>query len=925
MKEKQANEKIEQKKKNKKEKKQAVKKAGQSLLTDIREALSSRKVITETNEIVKEFYVYHEKTDKKHSAYSRNEWITFASFGLILANIVMLILLYFIKFDSLKTVIFTNNGFYLVAATILPFIAWVLATNENFWAFHKRKRLFFYMCCLNLFLVLMQPVYTAAAKIAVGITGNIKTNPLLTQNMLTLLAQVIIVLLIAAVIVILYSQTEPLLTNSLLKKQIEFFKLQHVHDDRSNRDYRYDITTIKSLETGNPIRIKENDRFVQTEINGASGTGKTSSIFITTIEEDLDTKIKNQEKRQEAMLQMMLQHKATIQGPLREFEESAVIPIGKSKGALEKNRKELEKIKKKYPDCGITVVAPNNSLNEEIVRLCKARNIKVNILDPVYEYNQYKNAKTVSINPFYIPLGLEETERLIRISEASTVFSDVLIATNQMGGETDQYFTDISLAVSSNISTVVMLAKNIDGEQAYIEDIQECISNFKNLKQYVDRIEQHYDIYVSETKTAKGRGNQQISAEDLQGKETRESRSTKKNPYYPQIVFVKQELLGAGAEDMFSQARGLRNLLNKVVQDPRIKTKLTADEESMIDFDKILSNNEVTVVNTAIELGKSTSTAFGLFFILLHKVSVLRRPKDTRTPHFLWIDEAAQYMHPCYEDMISLYRQYRCAVVITLQSLSQTEKSRATAYLKDVFLGAGTHIVFGRLTPEEMKLYSEMGGIDRVIVEQKSYTSNSIFSSSPSYTESVRQTPDIANVLEGADMRIRDFQELTIFTIDNGRVLPGQLARVFFVKPDAFDNKIQKSIIWERVVPEAFKIKKKEVSEETIQEEKEIFLDDGYEGNQVIEVTTKIPESETEEILEQTNKEGNRRLEQTNFDNMSLQEMFMALSGAGDSSKDTQPDSGTQNETEETSDKETDEDEIDYEKELEKFNKKRGG
>ena len=209
-----------------------------------------------------------------------------------------------------------------------------------------------------------------------------------------------------------------------------------------------------------------------------------------------------------------------------------------------------------------------------------------------------------------------------------------------------------------------MLARNIEGKQAYIDDIQNCISNFENIRAYLQIIQKHYGKNVT----------QSFVNED-----------TKKNPYYQQLLFVSQELLGAGSKEMFSQARGLRNLINKVLQDTRIKTKLSEKDEGRIDFDAMLSDNEIAVVNTAIELGKSASTAFGLFFILLHKVSVLRRPLETRTPHFLWIDEASQYMHPCYEDMISLYRQYGVAVAITLQSLTQTEKSSATAYLKNVF------------------------------------------------------------------------------------------------------------------------------------------------------------------------------------------------------------------------------------------------
>ena len=837
-----------------------------TIFESLKEIITRKKRITATNEIMKDVYMYNESTTKKHSAYTRGEQISFTVLALTILHTLILAAGYIFAVRSLKTRILSNNIIYLIIAMFGPFIAWLYATNENFWAFHKRKRMFFYLCAINLLLTILQPLYSLCQTLAVKIAVHIPVSPLSSPGMIVMTAQVIIMVVFAISLIIIYNQTEPLITNQSLKRQIEIFKFKHIQDNRADKDSKYDLHIVKNLEDGSAVVMKENDRFVQGEINGASGTGKTSSIFTTAIEEDLNTKLHNREKRQEAYLQLIRSGKATIKGPLAKFDESAVIAIGKNKSVLENNQKEIDKIKKRYPDAGITVIAPNASLNEDIIRLALAREVNVNVLDPVNDYSHFPNVRMVGINPFYIPFGLSENERLIHISQASTMFAEVLIATNQMSGEGDQYFTDISLSVCSNIATIIMLYKNIMGEQAYIDDIQEAINDFKKLNDYVNKLEEHYKIFVEGKGNEKGRI---LTGDDInKNKKETDNKKAKKNPYYLQILFVKQELLGAGAEDMFSQARGLRNLINKVILDPRIKTKLSAETETMLNFDELFSKNQVTIVNTAIELGSSTSTAFGLFFILLHKISVLRRPVDTRTPHFLWIDEATQYMHPCYEDMIALYRQFKCAVMISLQSLNQTEKSRATAYLKDVFLGAGTHIVFGRLTPEEMDLYSKMGGISRETEEQVTHTTSSVLATNPSYSESVRSTNTITNILEGSDMRLRDFQELTIFTIDNGRVLPGILGRVFFVKKEAFDMRDIRHIRWEQLVPEAF-IQKKETEENT--ESTEDF-------KEIIKVTDEIPESETETLLSQ--REVNTSIEEKEkYDNMSLEELLGLLSG----------------------------------------------
>lgn len=788
-----------------------IKRAGEDILTVIKELITGQKNLNTENEYILNFYESKSKLKQPKKVYSRVEKITFATIIAMVIHVLLLIARYAYAYSQLQEKVISNNVFYILVAIIIPFVVWIRATDENFWAFHKRKRVFFYLCCINAMFIIMQPVYTVIRNVVVPAILKIPTNPVFTGKMVMLLGHIATAAALAIICYILYIQLEPLIKSENLKKDIELFKLQHVKDNREDREYKYDIKAIKSLDTGKPIVIKQNDRFLQVEINGASGTGKTSTIFEGVIKDDMDQKVINREKRQEAILQMIRQKKATIQGPLSEFNELAVVPIGKTKADKERNAKQLSKIRKTYEDCGATIVAPNASMIEDIIKICAAREICVNVIDPVYSYEaKYENVAEKCLNPFYIPLGLPENERVIRISEAAGVFADVLIATNQIGGDSDVYFTDISLSVSSNIAAVVMLAKNIQGKQAYIDDIQECINNFSNLKPHVEIIEQEFGISV-EASSAGSKGGEKLDADSIRMARMGNSatptqrNAARKNPYYYQILFVKQELLGAGADDMFSQARGLRNLINKIMANPRIKKKLSGDDENRLDFDGIMAANEITVVNTAIELGKNTSTSFGLFFLLLHQTSVLRRPVETRTPHFLWIDECAQYVHPFFDNVIALYRQYRVAAVLTLQTLTQLEKNSATAYLKNVFLGAGSHIVFGRLAPEEMKLYSEMSGIVRDKEEQVSTSQSSVFTSNPSYGETTRYTPTVTNVLEGSDMRLLDFLELTIFTVNSGRVLPGQLGRVFFINSDAFIKQSLQPILWEKLVPEAFK------------------------------------------------------------------------------------------------------------------------
>jgi len=883
----------EEKKQKKEVEKQKRKQARKGFIDNfapsvLKEIITGKKDLQGESEYIQQFYASREYVMKpKLAKYSKKELRIFIALGMILLNMLILCIRYFYAFFHLRTTIITNNLLYLLTATILPFVAWVIATNENFWAFHKRKRQFFAICAVNSLLVLCQPFYTLIAKLAVFAINKIPINPLLTQRMVNFLGNIIIITLFALFIHIVFLQFEPLLLSENLKRDIEQFKLQYVKDDRENREYKYDNKTFKNLETGKTIVIKENDRFVQGEINGASGTGKTSTVFENGIRDDLDQKVKNRDKRQEELLRMIENKEAIIKGPLKEFTESAIIAVGKNEKELKKNKEKIDKIRKKYPDCGMTIVAPNASMAEHVIRMCEARDVKVNMLDPMHDFEQYGNVIPAAINPFYIPLGLPEQERAIRISEAATVFSDVLIATNQMAGDADTYFTDIALSVSSNISSIVMLAKNINGEQASIDDVQECISNFENLRPYVAIVEKTFNISVEASQTGSSGTKLDADSVRLASKNATYTQraAAKRNPYYHQILFIKQELLGAGAEDMFSQSRGLRNLINKILADQRIKKKLSAEDDVRIDFDRILANNEITLVNTAIELGQNISTSFGLFFLLLHRASVLRRPEETRTPHFLWVDECAQYVHPFFDDVIALYRQYRVAAMLTLQTLTQLEKRSSTAYLKNVFLGAGTHVVFGRLAPEEMKLYSAMSGLKHEITEQKSTTENSVFASNPTYTEGSRTTKERVTMLEGADMRILGFLELTIFTINSGRVLPGQLARVFFIGNDAFEKQPSPIDFWEKIAPEAFKWNKEEEQQEkpenknqSTDTEKEDTADKNIKIKTVPYKDT-IPDDVTKEQVMTQYVPKQEQIEEEEDSELSLQELYRSLMG----------------------------------------------
>lgn len=96
-------------------------------------------------------------------------------------------------------------------------------------------------------------------------------------------------------------------------------------------------------------------------------------------------------------------------------------------------------------------------------------------------------------------------------------------------------------------------------------------------------------------------------------------------------------------------------------------------------------------------------------------------------------------------------------------------------------MGAGTQIVFGRVSAEEMKIYSELAGTVTEDMVQKTESSTSIFETNASQSYSERTTSQKKNLVESSDVRNREFQEVTVFKIKEGAVEPGFIGKCNFL------------------------------------------------------------------------------------------------------------------------------------------------
>ena len=136
-----------------------------------------------------------------------------------------------------------------------------------------------------------------------------------------------------------------------------------------------------------------------------------------------------------------------------------------------------------------------------------------------------------------------------------------------------------------------------------------------------------------------------------------------------------------------------------------------------INFDTFLKNGKVTFICTRRgDLGATGHKAFGLFYLISMQDAVLRRPGNeaTRIPYFLYIDEFADFICRATEPMFTLYRKFKVAPTISIQSLSQLEIYGQKENYKNLILSNCANKIFtGNAEYDEIEWWTKEFGTHR--------------------------------------------------------------------------------------------------------------------------------------------------------------------------------------------------------------------
>ena len=469
---------------------------------------------------------------------------------------------------------------------------------------------------------------------------------------------------------------------------------------KENSTFTCATIICKEKGTNIPIVVPEKKRYEATLVQGATGTGKTATVLLPMSAFDLERKYFFREYSKKLGYSLLKKGTAYVIGPYdneyinnnfslnflkprRGFEDQFLSEVKDILQYVDNSTGEIV-----YRNLGITIVENDGNYISQFVGVAKNFGIEVLSVDPA------NTEGTLSINPF----AIEEPTKV------ASIIADVLnsMYADQGGGSPgDPFFTQVTLDAFQNLSILLKEMYPImnNGDLASLEDMLELLYNFDKVEQMTEEMKKHahleqkYKLLIA---------------------------YFEKNFYKPSLNINGFEIpgtRGSGRKETERFLYGAITQLNNLLRHPGLK-KALCGKTNILNFDKALKDGAViTACSRKGELGIIQGKAFGMFFIMQFQDAVLRRTgnEDSRTPHFLYIDEFPEYINKDMDVMFTLFRKYRCGVTIALQNLSQLEKSGKGYYRQTVLANTKTQIVFGDTVPEDSKYWEEAFGKEKVL------------------------------------------------------------------------------------------------------------------------------------------------------------------------------------------------------------------
>lgn len=704
---------------------------------------------------------------------------------LILAALHALLCIWFLRDSFLWGII----GLYLILFFISVFLFAVSTNYEKFNFYNEKKKsvnisILFLTASINSILAYI------FCSVFMPLIFMIPVNQDVSKGMIVYLARFLYALFTLTLTFLAGNSLYGFVHDEYNWIYIKKFNIRTHVDLRENREFLYDLNIVKRMDNGQPYTIKEKDRQLHMILNGVTGTGKSSSGIIPAIASDLNQKAHNEDTVKSEILR-------------RNFNFHDVFPkkaitdrdfcIENFYATTEEGDRFLKSLKTKAPSAGITLIAPNAALADEIYELAVAKGFKVNRIDPMPLHKETGELKPgyTGFNPIYISDRYKGVARDVEISRKARMTADVITSLNQKG-KGDPYFSSLNKYVVCMVTMLILKtypATGLPGHPTLLH-VQEVVNDFNNVKKYL------YALAKMEGLDGSLRNEDDITYEWLKCHQFKECSSI-----VSQIAF---DLLGPGKKDMENQVRGLRVILEGFLSDPYLRNIISC--ENTIDLDRVLERGEITIFNFALEIGSiDTAKTFGIFFSLCFIQAVFGRSgtEKDRLLHMLVCDEFPLIVNSEIEAVFTLFRQYKVAFMCAMQTFAQFDRNEEIKYLKGVMIAnVAHHLVYGRCSLQDRKMYSELAGKVYENKESTSVSQTSLTTDDPHYSYTTRSSMELTNVMEAHDIGDRAFQQVSVFGVSEGNQIVPFDGKVSFLDPKEREELTRFKYDWSSLVEE---------------------------------------------------------------------------------------------------------------------------
>ncbi|QWI46992.1 DNA translocase FtsK [Bacillus mycoides] len=441
------------------------------------------------------------------------------------------------------------------------------------------------------------------------------------------------------------------------KYEYKNHKLQKWFNSQEQQIYP-DVEIGPHIEHKEMVRIKGKDRTLNGIIIGPIGSGKTSSLIIPMINQDLHWMVRF----------------------INTFEN-----------AYKKNDYDTEEVKGTFLN-GVTVIEPSNDLCQKVYKLVQAHKIpesSVYYIDPT-------NPDTKNINILRGP-----------VDKVAEVFAMVI----QGLSESNNAFFE--QAQRNHLKQHIYLLKmhnpqkdvTFDDLIEMYDDVERVHRMHKLLKVQVEKL---YD-FVQGGAASRDQNNEYKIIKGIDewfDNTIREKTDSQGEP----AVYKKGKYRGHpmhyDREEEY--VKGLRNILKDLASNVLIRRVLFG--KSDFDFDVHLEQGGILLVNTAKGELADLSNVLGKFALLSMQNAVFRREPNVSPYHHIIVDEFPDYVVRPFKEFPAQSRKYKVILTIASQTLSQLALDFTEQYMFTLLGSFRNKMIFGDVTPYDAKIFSDMFG-----------------------------------------------------------------------------------------------------------------------------------------------------------------------------------------------------------------------